>query len=240
MRTAASGTAGAPVPSTSCPLVIRSRLRRLHRLSPRLAKPFDVLIAFHPRLSRDTEVESSGRGPAAHQASRVGLRSLEQARPSRKGPESGRSGQGRSSMTGACKRPGPISITVRPITTSPHARAPSAHSSRGRARSSSRFEVATAGTYAASFWASLRWWPAGSHDFDVILDGKTLGRVGPTQLSPYTWRSLSFPAELAAGRHTLRFQGVNTKGGDFTSFVEDVRVATAAGGGPLRTPASTT
>ena len=99
------------------------------------------------------------------------------------------------------------------------------------------FEVATAGNYAVSFWASLRWWPTASHDFDVILDGKSLGRVGPTQLSAYSWRSLSFPAELAAGRHTLRFQGVNTKGGDFTSFVEDVRVATAAGTvGTLRNP----
>ncbi len=55
------------------------------------------------------------------------------------------------------------------------------------------FEVATAGTYAVSFWASPRWWPTASHDFDVILDGNSLGRVGPTQLSPYTWHSLSFP-----------------------------------------------
>ena len=71
----------------------------------------------------------------------------------------------------------------------------------------------------------------------MILDGKPLARVGPTQLSAYSWRSLSFPAELAAGRHTLRFQGVNTKGGDFTSFVEDVGVAAAAGAvGPLRNP----
>ena len=35
--------------------------------------------------------------------------------------------------------------------------------------------------------------------------------------------------ELAAGAHTLRFQGVNTRGGDHSSFIEDVRIATAGG-----------
>lgn len=97
------------------------------------------------------------------------------------------------------------------------------------------FKVAEGGGHVVSFWASLRWWPTASHDFDVLVDGNSLGRVGPTQLSAYAWRKVSFPVDLAAGKHTLRFQGVNSKEGDFTSFIEDVRIASASGADvPLR------
>ncbi len=98
------------------------------------------------------------------------------------------------------------------------------------------FAVVEPGAYTISFKSALRWWPEATHDYDLVVDGKALARIGPGQLVSGQWRPVTFTVDLAAGPHVLRFQGVNSAGGDHTSFIDDVRVAKGATIAPLGNP----
>jgi hypothetical protein len=69
---------------------------------------------------------------------------------------------------------------------------------------------------------------AGSNDFDVLIDGTPVTFHGATSITPnggvfttYT----SDPFFVTAGTHTLTFNGLDTLGGDRTSFIDDVSIS---------------
>lgn len=59
--------------------------------------------------------------------------------------------------------------------------------------------------------------------FDVLLDGAPVCRFQVNSLEPRTFGT-AFPNELAAGTHTLRFQGVKMANLDTMALLDDVRV----------------
>ena len=75
-----------------------------------------------------------------------------------------------------------------------------------------------AGSYQLTFQACQRAWGNSQHDFKVTLDGATVATFKP---SDTTWRLYSTPIfPVSAGSHVLGLQGLNTVGGDNTSFVD--------------------
>ncbi|HEX8342351.1 MAG TPA: family 78 glycoside hydrolase catalytic domain [Tepidisphaeraceae bacterium] len=64
----------------------------------------------------------------------------------------------------------------------------------------------------------------GGQTWDVQLDGKTIGAFSPEQTAvSYTDYTVTFKA--SAGSHVLSFVGTNTRGGDNTVFLDNVRIA---------------
>jgi hypothetical protein len=94
---------------------------------------------------------------------------------------------------------------------------------------SQAFAVATAGTHAIAFRAAVRNFKDHSHDFAVRVDGLTVVTIKPAQMSTGQWRDFSITLTLQPGEHTLSFVGLNTLGGDNSSFIDDVRIADPAG-----------
>ena len=86
-----------------------------------------------------------------------------------------------------------------------------------------------AGTYTVSFLAAARSERERrfvGHDFAIQWDGKTVGTV-KTEDYLFTRYTFRLP-HVAAGTHTLTFQGINTRGVDTASTIDDVRVARLA------------
>jgi serine/threonine-protein kinase len=80
-----------------------------------------------------------------------------------------------------------------------------------------------AGTYTLSFQAAQRGtFNAGGQDFQVLVDGKVVGRFDPTgtTYSEYTTQRWTIPA----GRHLVQFKGLSSRGGDNTVFIDAVRI----------------
>ncbi len=76
-------------------------------------------------------------------------------------------------------------------------------------------------TYTLTFAAAQRanCCGAGGEDFQVLLDGTSLGTFKPTSTS-YTNFSTTFTT--TGGSHTLKFVGLDTAGGDNTVFIDNV------------------
>ncbi len=91
----------------------------------------------------------------------------------------------------------------------------------------------TAGSYTVSFETAQR----GNYNlpqkqnFAVLIDGATVGTFMPSGTS---YASYSTPAfTVAAGTHTLAFQGIDSAGGDNTAFVDAISLAPAAPAGTV-------
>jgi hypothetical protein len=80
-----------------------------------------------------------------------------------------------------------------------------------------------AGSYTVSFFAAQRANQASTQEIQVLIDGKEVGRITPsgTDYGAYTTGVFT----VAAGEHTLLFQGLNPQGGDNTAFIDQVVIA---------------
>ena len=85
--------------------------------------------------------------------------------------------------------------------------------------------TATAGSYAITFQASQRAnYGTQQEDFNVLVDGVVVGTFKPG--SGYaTYTTTSFV--LAAGAHTVAFQGVDSVGGDNSALLDAVSIVIA-------------
>jgi hypothetical protein len=82
-------------------------------------------------------------------------------------------------------------------------------------------------TYVVRFLAEGRATQNGANDLRVSIDGTTLTFGGASSLTPGTGSFSTFtsdPFTVAAGTHVLTFAGLDTLGGDRTSFIDDVSV----------------
>ncbi len=80
-----------------------------------------------------------------------------------------------------------------------------------------------AGTYVIAFDAAQRGnYQFGGQDFQVLVDGTVVGTFTPTGTG-YA-RYMTAPFTVAAGTHTIVFQGLDDAGGDNTAFLDQVRV----------------
>ena len=75
--------------------------------------------------------------------------------------------------------------------------------------------------YTLTFSAAQRLNFGGIQDFAVLLDGTPLGTFTPASTS---YQDMSLPFTTSTGTHTLTFQGLNTAGGDNTSFIDNIRL----------------
>jgi hypothetical protein len=94
-----------------------------------------------------------------------------------------------------------------------------------------------AGSYQLSFDAAQRGnWQASQQDFQVLVDGSVVGTFIPsgTNYGTYTTTALT----VAAGSHTIAFQGLDTAGGDNTAFVDDVQLTQVTAAPTVTTPAT--
>jgi hypothetical protein len=80
-----------------------------------------------------------------------------------------------------------------------------------------------AGTYAIAFNAAPRGNGGGAQTFRVLVDGVVVGTFNDLAGQAYsTLTTSSFT--VAAGVHTIAFQGTNLRGGDNTAFIDQVTV----------------
>jgi hypothetical protein len=81
------------------------------------------------------------------------------------------------------------------------------------------------GSYVISFDAAQRGNSGGSNeDFQVLVDGTVVGTFTPSGTSYQTYTTDAFI--VAAGAHTIVFQGLDTAGGGNTSFLDEIRLTT--------------
>jgi len=81
-----------------------------------------------------------------------------------------------------------------------------------------------AGSYTLSFKAAQR----GNHqaslqDFNVLVDGVVAGTFTPSGTSYQSYTTTGFT--VTAGAHTIKFQGLDSAGGDNTAFVDQVAIS---------------
>jgi len=81
-----------------------------------------------------------------------------------------------------------------------------------------------AGSYTISFDAIQR--AGDNQDFQVLVDGNVVGTFQPTGSSYQLDSTPSFT--VAAGSHTITFQGLDSAGGDNTAFLDAISVAAAS------------
>ena len=82
-----------------------------------------------------------------------------------------------------------------------------------------------AGNYTISFAAAQRAWGSSQQDFRVLVDGMAVGTFKPGSPSYQSLTTASFA--VAAGTHTITFQGLNSVGGENTAFIDSVAIAVA-------------
>ena len=91
--------------------------------------------------------------------------------------------------------------------------------------SQSVFNWAT-GSYTLSFQAAQRGNNAVSkEDFQIYIDDVLVGTFQPTGTSYQLIQTKAFA--VVVGKHTITFRGLNTVGGDNTTFLDDIRLAMA-------------
>ena len=79
-----------------------------------------------------------------------------------------------------------------------------------------------AGTYQLSFSAAQRAnFQASRQDFRVLVDGVAVGTFTPSGTG---YSSLTATFTVAAGSHTITFQGLDSAGGDNTAFIDNVQL----------------
>jgi acetolactate synthase regulatory subunit len=82
-----------------------------------------------------------------------------------------------------------------------------------------------AGTYDISMQAAQRANPTNSQEIEVLVDGASVGTITPGSVAYEPYLTSNFT--VAAGMHTLRFTGVNPKGGANTAFIDEVAISSA-------------
>ena len=81
-----------------------------------------------------------------------------------------------------------------------------------------------AGSYVLTFKSAQRGnFGTSRQDFRVLVDGVVVGTFTPSGTSYQSYTTATFT--VGAGSHTIKFQGLNTAGGDNTAFVDAVTVA---------------
>jgi len=96
-----------------------------------------------------------------------------------------------------------------------------------------------AGSYVISFQAAQRGnYQASQQDFAVTVDGRTVGTFTPAGTAYGSYATAPFT--VAAGAHTIAFQGLDTAGGDNTAFLDSVAVAQATAPAPPPPPSGVT
>jgi hypothetical protein len=81
-----------------------------------------------------------------------------------------------------------------------------------------------AGSYVLTFDAAQRGnYQASQQDFQVLIDGVVVGKFTPSGTSYNTYSTSMFT--VAAGSHTITFQGLDSAGGDNTAFVDSIIIA---------------
>ncbi len=93
------------------------------------------------------------------------------------------------------------------------------------------------GTYVLNFQSAFRNAQNGVNDFMVQVDGNTVGTFTPTTFASYLPYSTN-PFFVSAGSHTIQFTGIDSLGGDRTSFVDNVSISVAASPTNILSPAS--
>src|SRR5262249_18595507 len=96
----------------------------------------------------------------------------------------------------------------------------------------SRTLALDAGPYTVSFLAAQRGpnnpFPTSTQEVQVLIDGKEVGRITPSGTDYVAYPTSVFT--VAAGEHTLLFQGLNPRGGDNTAFIDKVVIASGVAG----------
>ena len=83
-------------------------------------------------------------------------------------------------------------------------------------------QVGVAGTYRLDLLAAQRGnFPQAGQDFAVVIDGAEVARFRP---SGTTYRALSAQFNLDVGPHVIALVGLNSRGGDNTAFIDQVRL----------------
>jgi len=81
-----------------------------------------------------------------------------------------------------------------------------------------------AGSYTLSFKAAQRGnYQASRQDFNVQVDGVVVGTFTPSGTSYQSYTTTGFT--VTAGAHTIKFQGLDSAGGDNTAFVDQVAIS---------------
>jgi O-glycosyl hydrolase len=81
-----------------------------------------------------------------------------------------------------------------------------------------------AGAYAVSFEAAQRiQWQSGLQDFEVLLDGQSIGTFAPAAGGAYASFQTK-PFNVTGGAHTIQFLGLDSAGGDNTAFIDEVQI----------------
>ena len=85
-----------------------------------------------------------------------------------------------------------------------------------------------AGSYVLTFEAAHRGNNGVSkQDFEVLIDGRVVDTFTPSSTSYQSYSTVAFPV-AGTGTHTIKFQGLDSAGGDNTAFIDAVD---ADGGG---------
>ncbi|WP_435008284.1 hypothetical protein P12x_005540 [Tundrisphaera lichenicola] len=80
-----------------------------------------------------------------------------------------------------------------------------------------------AGRYTIAFQAARRGnYGPGSDDIQVLVDGIAVGTILPTSTSYNSFTTAAF--SVAAGSHTITFQGLNSKGGDNSTLIDAISI----------------
>ena len=84
-----------------------------------------------------------------------------------------------------------------------------------------------AGSYTLSFKAAQRGnFQASRQDFNVLVDGVVVGTFTPTGTSYQSYTTAAFT--VTAGAHTIKFQALDSAGGDNTAFVDQTAIVQAS------------
>ena len=80
-----------------------------------------------------------------------------------------------------------------------------------------------AGSYVITFDAAQRGnYQASRQDFQVLVDGSVVGTFTPSGTAYQGYITAAFT--VTAGSHTIKFQGLDSAGGDNTAFIDNVNV----------------
>ena len=80
-----------------------------------------------------------------------------------------------------------------------------------------------AGSYVITFDAAQRGNYGSNQDFEVLVDGNVVATFDPSGTSYQAYSTAAFT--VAAGSHTITFQGLDSAGGDNTALLDDVAIS---------------
>lgn len=98
-----------------------------------------------------------------------------------------------------------------------------------------QFTVTGAGAHTIAVQSENRWTPAPSMQVRVLVDGASIGTIASND--GFHWSSNSLTTgSLAAGTHTLRFEGTGVAGQGRSIFLDSVTITGPSGAVPLLNP----